>query len=102
MASICVTEYNQLWIDPNSGSAMVKEPPLFDQLPVIVSAVANSSAPFGLITKAIRVQTNADISFAIGTGVVATINNRRMAAKQTEYFAVSPGDVISVIANSGA
>ena len=102
MSSICVTEYNRLWVDASSNSALVLEPCLVDQPPLLVTGVHNESNPFGVTTKMIRVQTNADISFAIGTGAIATVNNRRMAAKQTEYFAITPGDVISVISNSGA
>lgn len=62
--------------------------------------VAVSSNPFNLNTHFIRVHVDAICSVAIGGNPTATTSNKRMAADQTEYWGVRPGDILSVISNT--
>ncbi len=62
---------------------------------------ALTSAPFGPNTTLIRVHCDAICSVLITTaGTLATTSNARMAANQTEYWYVRPGQILSVIANT--
>ena len=47
----------------------------------------------------VRVHADAICSIKFGSAPVATTANMRLAANQTEYFQVSPGDKVSVITN---
>ena len=47
----------------------------------------------------IRVHCDAICSISIGNSPVATTTNKRLAANQTEYFGVIPGQQIAVITN---
>lgn len=61
---------------------------------------AVASAPFGPNTTLIRVHVDAICSILITTaGSLATTSNARMAANQTEYWYVRPGQILSVISN---
>jgi hypothetical protein len=102
MAKLYVTEYPDL---PGAYATfapqVVRDPPLLEQTPVAIGAGSLSSAPFGAMTKIVRLHTDAVCSIAIGPpGVVATANTQRLAANQTEYKMVVPGHVVSVITNS--
>ena len=95
MAVLFITEFSSL--DP-SGSAAVA-PPVTDQTVAIGGASAQSSA-FATNTRVIRVHTDAICSILIGANPTATATKGRLAAGQTEYFVVKPGDKIAVITNS--
>lgn len=97
MAKLYITEY--------SGGLPLSMPvaagrPVVDQTPVVIGAGSLPSAAFNADTKLIRVHTDAVCSILIGTNPTATVNTSRMAADQTEYFYVIPGDKIAVIANT--
>lgn len=103
MARLFIREYSTFAVDPNSGQAVGKEPG-FDQPPVAISAGASPSNPFQPGTKLIRLHTDAICSLVFGTpggpnAPVATTNNARWAANQTEYVFVNAGDAVSVISN---
>jgi hypothetical protein len=69
--------------------------------PINVTGVAANSAPFGPNTSLIRIHTDTVCSVWVTTaGTSATTNNARMAANQTEYWYVHPGQILSVIANT--
>ena len=78
-------------------------PPLAEQT-VAIAAGSNASAAFNANTRFIRVHTDAICSVVIGEAPVAAATNGRMAANQTEYFAVRHGkattDKIAVIVNT--
>ena len=56
---------------------------------------AESNA-FNTNTKMIRLHTDAICSVVIGLAPVATTADARMAANQTEYYQVYPGDKLAV------
>lgn len=75
------------------------ECPLIKEQVVAIAASHNESVPFTDNTAFIRINCDAICSIKIGKSAVATTSNMRLAANQTEYFGVHPGDVISVIQN---
>lgn len=101
MAKLYVTEFVTAGRDPGSGvpvghgGSWLENP----ASPIAIGGGALNSASFGTNTSLIRVNCDAVCSIVIGTSPSATINNARMAANQTEYFAVVPGQQISVISN---
>lgn len=68
--------------------------------PMGITASATTSAVFATNTSLVRVHVDATCSIKIGVTATATANNARMIQNQTEYFQVTPGQVISVITNS--
>ena len=95
MASLYVTEYATL----GAGQVVAESPPVAIQK-VSYTGTAGTSSAFNARTRYIRVHTDGICSFAIGTSITATTSYPRMAADQTEYFAVTPGHTISAITNS--
>lgn len=77
------------------------------QPPVVAPQVVDytsghaESAAFNAKTKFIRVHVDSIASYRVSTaGTAATTSYSRMAANQTEYFAVQAGDIISFITNT--
>lgn len=108
MASLYVTEYAGIGhVDPGyDGMSYVvpaqsaKGPSLAEQK-LTISGVTGQSAAFNRLTRLIRVHTDVVCSVAVGgTAPAATTSSARMAANQTEYFVVNPGDKIAVISNA--
>lgn len=58
------------------------------------------SSAFGARTTLVRIHVDGISSVAIGKNPTATTNSMRMAAGQTEYFAVSAGDKAAFINNT--
>jgi hypothetical protein len=75
-------------------------PGILQQAPVAIAAGSAQSAAFSGATKFIRVHADVICSVNIGTNPVATAQNARLAANQTEYFGVWPGQQIAVITNT--
>jgi hypothetical protein len=104
MAKLYIAEYSTFGMDPNTGEAVGKEPSL-DQTPVVIGAGSLAGAAFGASTRLVRIHTDAICSIVFGqvggpNAPVATVNNKRLAANQTEYFGVNPGDTVAVITNT--
>lgn len=97
MAVLYVTEFAK----PAQGvnATVAPMPPLAEQT-VAIGGSSTSSSAFSAQTNLIRVHTDAVCSIAIGGGPTATSSTMRLAAGQTEYFAVSPAHKIAVITNS--
>lgn len=75
------------------------EPRLANQTVSIGGSTTQSSA-FNTNTTMIRVHTDAICSIDIGSNPTATAAKSRLAANQTEYFGVIPGQKLAVITNS--
>lgn len=108
MAFLYVTEYKGIGhVDPGyDGMSYVvpiqapKGPALAEQK-IAIGGSSTASTAFSQYTKMIRVHTDVVCSVAVGgTSPAATVSTGRMAANQTEYWAVIPGDKIAVITNS--
>jgi len=92
-----VTEHNQLAKDTVRGPLLVGEGAGTEQV-VNYTAGATQSSPFGADTHIIRFHTDAACHIAFGTNpTAAAATSRRLAANQTEFFHVTPGEKISII-----
>lgn len=101
MATLYVTEYAEDGHGPSGSTrfAVAEAPGLAGQT-ITISGSSTQSAAFNANTRLIRVHTDAICSLAMGTNPTATTAMKRMAADQTEYWGVVPGDKIAVIANT--
>lgn len=99
MAVLYVTEYAAFPIVQGNSVQAPKDPPLAEQT-VAIGAGSVASSAFSAKTRVIRVHTDAICSISIDTAPTATATKARMAANQTEYHSVNPGDKIAVITNT--
>jgi hypothetical protein len=85
----------------NSGGVLeVAEEPSLQQAPVDFSGGAASSQPFGANTKFVRIICDAQCSVKFGASPqTATNANTPLGIMMPEYFGVTLGQIISVIAN---
>lgn len=68
-----------------------------DQAPLDYSGGHAESSAFAATTKLVRIHTDSICCVAFGKSPTATTNSRRMAAGQTEYYFVRPGDKVSAV-----
>ena len=103
MAALYISEYPDL---PGAYATytpqVVRDPPIVEQLPLLIGATATVSSAFNARTRIVRLHCDVVCSILIGPAgsTFATANNARMAANQTEYRMIVPGYVVSVITNS--
>lgn len=104
MAKLYITEFARQGRDAagylqQNGAA--EQPPVAEQTLAIGSSSAASSA-FNAATSFVRVHTDAICSVEFGTAPTATASTMRLAANQTEYFAVPKGQSykVAVITNT--
>lgn len=101
MSVLYISEFTGLSSIGTKTGQVAPQPSLVDQV-VAISGAPAISAAFGSKTYVVRLET--DVVCSILFGFVNTIDaattNARMAANQTEYFAVAPGMFVSVIANT--
>ena len=102
MATLYIREYATQGLD-TAGIRVAAglEPPLADQT-VAIGASSTASAAFQTGTKFVRLHCDAICSILFGTAPTALATSARMAANQTEFFAVPPGQSykVAVITNS--
>ena len=98
MAVMFIGEFNNIVQTAMGRMQIVKAPPIAEQT-VAIGAGSVQSAAFNAATVAIRVHVDVAASIAIGLNPTASLTTARLAAGQTEYFGVTPGDKIAVIAN---
>ena len=99
MALLYISEYQGV-AQVHGGMSAPQEPALLDQTPLAIGGATQSNA-FQASTKLIRVHCDAICSIVFGPAPqTATTSNKRLAANQTEYFGVIPGQVLSVISNT--
>jgi hypothetical protein len=104
MATLYIAEVDRLGIDAHGVSVMAPHmPPIVEQtLPIGGGSLP--SAAFSGKTRFVQVHTDAICSIAFTTvaGVTpqATTSNQRLAANETRFVAVNPGDQVAVIANT--
>lgn len=102
MASIFISEYT-IAGSPGVGGYLVPvatEPAVVEQV-ITIGGSSTQSAAFSPNTTFIRVHTGAICSILIGANPTASATvNKRLAANQTEYFVVAPGQKLAVISNT--
>jgi hypothetical protein len=99
MATLYVAEFKNIAPSGTTFAQVAGAPPVAEQTVSISGSSAQSSA-FNKFTTIIRVHTDAICSIVIGPNPTATTAKMRLAADQTEYFGVAPGDKIAVISNT--
>ncbi len=101
MATLYVAEFATVGGTSNFGVAGAQVPPIREQSATISGASVAIASSFTTNTRFVRVHADAICSVAFGTTPTATVANMRMAANQTEYFAVpQSGYKVAVISNS--
>lgn len=97
MATLYVSEFGDLAIGRAQAMTL---PPLRTQTVAISGTSAATALAFTENTRMVRVHTDVICSLAVGTAPTATTSDLRLAADQTEYFGVKPGEKIAVITNT--
>lgn len=100
MAKVYISEYVTAPIGNNGQLLAAGAEPSSTTQNVAIGGTSTQSSAFGTTTKFIRVHTDAICSFAIGANPTATANSARLAANSTEYFGVTPGQIIAIITNT--
>ncbi len=83
-----------------SAGTQVAAQPLIAEQTVTIGGSSTQSSAFNGNTRLIRLHCDGIASFKIATNPTATTSTARIAADQTEYFQVNPGDKIAVISNN--
>lgn len=99
MATLYVSEYSRQCIDYLQLTVAAPQEPSIAEQNVTIGVGSTQSAAFNAATKFVRVHTDAICSVAFGANPTAVATAKRMAAGQTEFFGVRPGDKIAVITN---
>lgn len=73
---------------------------IVSQTPLTASGTSQQSAAFNAATSFICVDTDETVHVHRGTNPTATTANRKVRAGSVEFFSVSPGQMIAIIAGS--
>lgn len=101
MATLYITEFQTIGGIANFNAPIAAVPELANQT-VSIGMTSAASSAFSGNTGIVRLHTDAICSIEFGTTPTATATTARMAANQTEYFAVPVGGAfkVAVITNS--
>lgn len=97
MAVVDITQYASLAVDGSGRQISVGMEPCIANVQVAIGGSSVQSAAFNDNTRLVRVHTDAAIRIAFGANPTAASTSQRMAAGQTEYFGVRPGEKAAVI-----
>jgi hypothetical protein len=107
MANVSITEFQGVgFVAPAYDGMSFKVPaqaPFYSLKTTVEQALmtAQGTSPaFNQYTNLVRVHTDAPIKLSIAAAPSATVNSPRLAANQTEYFCVTPGDKISWVTSA--
>ncbi len=99
MAKVYISEFAGIGTGvPGANAAQAPYQPSLAEQVVAIGGSSVPSAKFGANTRYIRVHTDAICSVRVDAA--ADANSARMAAGQTEYYAVKPGSTLNVITNT--
>lgn len=100
MATLYIAEFANIAGIGTQDPPIVGLPPLAEQI-VAISGSTTASAAFGANTRIIRLCADSVCSVKVGPPTPsAAATNMRLAANVPEYFGVTPGYEIAVIANT--
>jgi hypothetical protein len=99
MATLFIAEFRYIGATVGGNIQVAQGVPVAEQT-VAIGGTSTQSSAFNAQTRFIRVHTDVICSIKIGTDPTASTTTARMAADQTEYFAVQPGDKIAVRTNT--
>lgn len=100
MAKLYISEFNDVNVRQGALTPIVPGVASVEQTPVTITGTSAQSAAFGAESRIVRLHTDVVCSVLFGSSPTATANSRRLAANQTEYFRVNPGDKVAVISNT--
>lgn len=105
MATVYIEEFSNVaeagnLVGPALTTAQAAKFPSITGQTVAIGGASTQSNAFSATTTLIRVSTDAICSILIGSNPTAVTTRMRLAANQTEYFGVRPGDKIAVISNT--
>ena len=90
MAFMYIEEFAEMGIVQRNEYPIAKQPPLARQQ-IAIAAGSTASAAFNSKTRFVRLHVDAICSYRFGEAPTAVATDSRLAANQTEYFAVEPG-----------
>ncbi len=99
MATLYISEYSRQLVDYIGLSVPAPQEPSIAEQAVAVGVGSVASSAFNAKTKFVRLHTDVICSVAFGAAPTAVATAKRMAAGQTEFFGVRPGDKVAVITN---
>ena len=91
MGSLYISEYSELAVAKNGQVIQAGVEPALATQKITTSGTSAQSSALNAKTRFVRVHTDAIVSITFGTDPTATTDHARLAAGQTEYFAVQPG-----------
>lgn len=100
MAKLHIREYREAGAGGehrNVGIPVGREKGAFSQATIEIGAASLPSEAFASTTRLIRVHVKAACYVEVGASPVATDGSMPMAANQTEYWSVEPGDKLAVL-----
>lgn len=103
MAKVYITAFQKQahqWVGAEAIAAPHAEEAVYVEMVPVAIGVEAKSAVFPNGTRMVRVHADAICSIAFGVTPVASVDTMRLAAGQTEYFGVKPGEKLSVITNT--
>lgn len=95
MANLYIQEYTSLGFDGNGATGPMGHEPAETSQNVSFTT-ATQSAAFGETTHFVRLYGSASFHVVFGDNPTATANSMKVAANAPEYFAVEPGQKLSV------
>jgi len=100
MALLYISEYADSGFI--SGAVAVGKEPSTGNQTIVVGAGSLQSTAFKSNTRLVRIHNDSTspCAYRFGTNPTAVVGDARMAANQTEYFQVMPGDKVAVIATT--
>ena len=99
MSILYIAEFNFIGGGGNHPIQGAFVPPITEQT-VSIGGGSTSSNAFSANTTMVRICSDATCSIAFGASPTAGTTNMRLAANQTEYFTVIPGQKVAVITNT--
>ena len=100
MAVLYIAEYDRQCVDYIQLAVPAPQEPSITDQTVAIGGASVQSAAFNAKTKFVRLHTDAICSVVFGANPTAVATVKRMAAGQTEFFGVRPGDKVAVITNT--
>lgn len=100
MAVFDISEYSSLARDATGAIMPVGQEPAIKKQQVAIAAGSEQSLEFGPNSRLARFHSDVPCRWEVGPNPTATPASPRMAAGQTEYFGVRPGDRVAVISTT--
>ncbi len=100
MATLYITEIANLVFDNRSNAVAAPAMPPVAEQAVAITGGSVQSAAFQTLTRFVMVSTDSICSLAWGANPTAVTTAQRMAANETRFYGVIPGQKLAAIANT--